>query len=297
MSDIMKFKDFLDEVTRRLPLFLTQYELNKIHVEEVCKNNGIICTSLVVSLRNENMSPSIYMDCFYELYRQGTSIENIINKIVYEYENARKEMSNSDIVLPNKDNVKDKIFMRLVNYERNKTQFEDCPLVPYHDLAITFRYLVKNDENGIASAIVRNKDLEEWDISNEQLYDIAKDNTRRLFPPELRRLDDMLREYDENIDIPEDSGLHILTNQQHINGATYMVYEDIIKEFAQNNNSDVYILPSSIHEVLLLPAKEDINKANLEEMVKEINEYVVSPLEYLSDTVYKYDLREFCVKI
>jgi len=293
----MKFKDFLDEVTRRLPLFLTQYELNKIHVEEVCKNNGIICTSLVVSLRNENMSPSIYMDCFYELYRQGTSIENIINKIVYEYENARKEMSNSDIVLPNKDNVKDKIFMRLVNYERNKTQFEDCPLVPYHDLAITFRYLVKNDENGIASAIVRNKDLEEWDISNEQLYDIAKDNTRRLFPPELRRLDDMLREYDENIDIPEDSGLHILTNQQHINGATYMVYEDIIKEFAQNNNSDVYILPSSIHEVLLLPAKEDINKANLEEMVKEINEYVVSPLEYLSDTVYKYDLREFCVKI
>jgi len=297
VSDIMKFKDFLDEVTRRLPLFLTQYELNKIHVEEVCKNNGIICTSLVVSLRNENMSPSIYMDCFYELYRQGTSIENIINKIVYEYENARKEMSNSDIVLPNKDNVKDKIFMRLVNYERNKTQFEDCPLVPYHDLAITFRYLVKNDENGIASAIVRNKDLEEWDISNEQLYDIAKDNTRRLFPPELRRLDDMLREYDENIDIPEDSGLHILTNQQHINGATYMVYEDIIKEFAQNNNSDVYILPSSIHEVLLLPAKEDINKANLEEMVKEINEYVVSPLEYLSDTVYKYDLREFCVKI
>lgn len=293
----MKFKEFLDEVTKRLPLFLTQYELNKIHVEEVCKNNGIICTSLVVSLRNENMSPSIYMDCFYELYRQGTSIENIINKIVYEYENARKEMSNSDIVLPNKDNVKDKIFMRLVNYERNKKQFEDCPLVPYHDLVITFRYLVKNDENGIASAIVRNKDLEEWDISNEQLYDIAKDNTRRLFPPELRRLDDMLREYDENIDIPEDSGLHILTNQQHINGATYMVYEDIIKEFAQNNNSDVYILPSSIHEVLLLPAKEDINKANLEEMVKEINEYVVSPLEYLSDTVYKYDLREFCVKI
>lgn len=293
----MKFKDFLDEVTRRLPSFLTQYELNKIHVEEVCKNNGIICTSLVVSLRNENMSPSIYMDCFYELYRQGTSIENIINKIVYEYENARKEMSSSDIVLPNKDNVKDKIFMRLVNYESNKKQFEDCPLVPYHDLAITFRYLVKNDENGIASAIVRNKDLVEWDISNEELYDIAKENTRRLFPPELRRLDDMLREYDENIDIPEDSGLHILTNQQHINGATYMVYEDIIKEFAQNNNSDVYILPSSIHEVLLLPYKEDINKSNLEEMVKEINEYVVSPLEYLSDTVYKYDLREFCVKI
>lgn len=293
----MKFKDFLDEVTKRLPLFLTQYELNKIHVEEVCKNNGIICTSLVVSLRNENMSPSIYMDCFYELYRQGTSIENIINKIVYEYENARKEMSNSDIVLPNKDNVKDKIFMRLVNYESNKKQFEDCPLVPYHDLAITFRYLVKNDKNGIASAIVRNKDLEEWDISNEELYDIAKDNTRRLFPPELRRLDDMLREYDENIDVPEDSGLHILTNQQHINGATYMVYEDIIKEFAQNNKSDVYILPSSIHEVLLLPYKEDINKSNLEEMVKEINEYVVSPLEYLSDTVYKYDLREFCVKI
>lgn len=293
----MKFKEFLDEVTKRLPSFLTQYELNKIHVEEVCKNNGIICTSLVVSLRNENMSPSIYMDCFYELYRQGTSIENIINKIVYEYENARKEMSSSDIVLPNKDNVKDKIFMRLVNYESNKKQFEDCPFVPYHDLAITFRYLVKNDENGIASAIVRNKDLVEWDISNEELYDIAKENTRRLFPPELRRLDDMLREYDENIDIPEDSGLHILTNKQHINGATYMVYEDIIKEFAQNNNSDVYILPSSIHEVLLLPYKEDINKSNLEEMVKEINEYVVSPLEYLSDTVYKYDLREFCVKI
>jgi len=91
--------------------------------------------------------------------------------------------------------------------------------------------------------------------------------------------------------------LYILSNKAGVNGATSMIFEDIIKAFAVEHSTDVYILPSSIHEVLLLPHEEGMDKKEMEEMVREINTYVVSQMEYLSDNVYKYDFKEFCVKI
>lgn len=297
MSDAIEFKAFIDEVVNELPDYLLRYDIDKIQVEDVCKNNGVVYTGIIISVKNENMSPNVYMNYYYELYKNGKSIEDITKDIVSEYEKAREEMLAEGIIAPNKDDYAKKVFLRLVNYEKNKEQLKDCPFIIYHDLAITIRYLVKQDKNGIASALITNRELKEWGISKEEIYRIAKENTLKLFPPVLKRLDIMLKEMNCTENVIDGTKLYILTNKAGVNGATSMIYEDIIKAFAVEHSTDVYILPSSIHEVLLLPHEEGMDKNEIEEMVREINTYVVSKMEYLSDNVYKYDFKELCVKI
>ena len=146
------------------------------------------------------------------------------------------------------------------------------------------------DKAGIASAQLRNEEMSRLNMTVEELYPIAKENTKRLFPPVLTRLDELLEEkYDENIGCLGDNNLYILTNNQGINGASYIIYEDIINNFATEHDTDFFILPSSIHEILLLPVEDSMDKEELVEMVKEVNNYVVSELDYLSDNVYFYD--------
>lgn len=296
MSNIKEFNEFVDEVARRLPSYLSEYEVDKICVEDVRKNNGVEYKSIVIILKNEKISPSIYMEYFYELYRNGVALKNVLEDIVKEYKNARKDFVKAHFYIPNKDGLKDKIFLRLVNYEKNKIALQESPYIMYHDLAITFRYLVKQDETGIASALIHKKNLEEWNCTVDELYEIAKENTKKLFPPVLKRLDEMFKEFDYEV-FTDSVKLYVLTNELGINGATSLIYDEFLSGFSNEHKADFYILPSSIHEVLFLPHEEGMNKETMEEMVKEINEYVVSPIEFLSDTVYVYDSKESCVKI
>jgi hypothetical protein len=101
------------------------------------------------------------------------------------------------------------------------------------------------------------------------------------------------REAEDCVDLP----LYILTNNRCINGAAYLAYDDVISDFAHQINSSLFILPSSIHELLLLPAPDDGDKGYLNEMVQDINKFVVSDFDYLSDCVYYYDIKNGCIRI
>ena len=295
----MEFNDFIKKVADSIPEYLLQYEIDKVHIDKVSKNNGIVCTGMSIVLKGESISPNIYLDYYYSLYSRGKPFEEILVLIRDEYREARKRLEQDNIMTTlSADEVKQNVFIKLINYEKNKDMLENCPYIPFLDLAVSFRYLVKHDDNGIASAIVRNTDMEKWGFSTEDLYNLAKENTRRLFPPSLGRLDFVLKNVVPDADdIPEDTGLYVLTNEQGINGAVYMIYKDIIAELANEKGSSLYILPSSIHEVLLLPVVPEHNKEDLAIMVKEINRYVVSEMDYLSDNVYFYDINDGTITI
>ena len=83
--------------------------------------------------------------------------------------------------------------------------------------------------------------------------------------------------------------MYVLTNQSHLNGASALLYKDILRDFAHSLEENFYILPSSIHEVILVPANGIMSKNSLELMVKDVNQKEVSPMERLSDHVYFYD--------
>ena len=174
------------------------------------------------------------------------------------------------------DQMQSRVFLRLVNYERNQETLANCPYIPFHDMAITFRYLVKMDEAGIASALID--------------YDSMEKNTIRLFPPFLMRLDEFLRtRFPQEHVYPEEPEVYILSNRQFIYGATMLLYKDVVASFAEQMGKSVYIVPSSVNELLLCLTDAKKEKEMLENTLREVNEFVVPDTEFLSDAVYFYD--------
>ncbi|MBE5944094.1 MAG: hypothetical protein E7258_04140 [Lachnospiraceae bacterium] len=292
----MDFNEFVGIVVELIPEYLLQYDVDDIRVEKVHKNNGIVCTGMAICLKGETISPNIYLEYYYNLYSEGKNIDDILGLIRDEYNQAKDRIDKEGYVDMTKEDLKDCVFLKIVNYERNKIVLEECPYISFQDLAITYRYLVKKDSDGIASAIIKNSDLKRWNIKAEDLYEIALENTKKFFPPVLKPLNIMLRELMGDINLSDDAELNVLTNTQGINGATNIIFDDILYNFAKKYDSDIYILPSSIHEVLLLPVSEKAKHKDLIEMVKEINQYVVGEMDYLSDNVYIYSLKEKCIK-
>ncbi len=285
----MEFKEFLNVVMDKLPDYLLQYDIEDIHINTVSKNNGRKFTGIAITVRDEQISPNIYMDYYYMLYSEKKDMNHILELITEEYRKARENIDDYDFRPVENMDIQNNIFLKLINFDKNREMLADCPYIKYEDLAITFRILVKSDDSGIASACISNREFHKLNMDIDSLYNIAKENTRKLFPPILQRLDQMMHdEFPDMFGLPSGMDLYVLTNNQGINGAVYMSYEDIICDFAKEHGS-FYILPSSIHEVILFPREQDEAREELSEMVMEINRYVVADTEYLSDSVYYYD--------
>lgn len=285
----MTFEEFCGEIADNISNYLPEHNIETIRIEKITKNNGVECTGIVILLAGESVAPNIYLDYYFMIYKQGRSLDDILTMISEEYLRAKATVDNSDFNV-DIDDIKDNAVLKLVNYERNKEKLAECPYIPYLDLAITFRFLVKLDDCGVASALITNKDLIKMGITKEELYQLAMDNTRRLFPEKLRCMDEFIPNMEQICPNEEDRNkLYVLTNESGINGATSMLYEGVIKNFSKEVNRSVFIMPSSIHEIILICCDE-VEKDRLKSLVKEVNKYIVSEIEYLSDNVYVYDL-------
>ncbi len=284
----MTFEQFCTEIVENIPNYLCEYNIENIRIDKVTKNNGVTCTGIIILLKGETVAPNIYLDYYYMTYKQGRSLDNVLTMISEEYNRAKSTMDKTDFNL-NVDELNDNAIIKLVNYERNKEKLERCPYFRYLDLAITFRFIVKLDDNSVATALISNKDIKRMNISKEQLYDIAMENTRRLFPEIIRCMDELICDIEQICPEEERNKLFVLTNSTGVNGATCLLYEDVIKNFAASKGKSLYILPSSIHEVIIMCC-DDVDKERLKCLIKEVNKFVVSEVDYLSDNVYFYDL-------
>ncbi len=287
----MDFTMFCETVRDRIAEYLLQYEIETIRIEHVRHNNGIEHTGLVITKQGESVSPTIYLEQYYNAMKKDIkTFEEILCLIAQEYNRICVRIEAQGEMEINMEQVEKNVFLRLINYEKNSGMLENCPYIPFHDMAITFRYLVKMDEEGIASALLDFDALKRSKLSVEELYCAAKDNTIRLFPPFVRRLDEFLQErYPQNIQYPEEPEIYILSNQQFIYGATMMIYKDVIAAIAEQTGKSMYIIPSSVNEVLLCFTETQTEREMLENTLQEVNEFVVSDMDYLSDAVYFYD--------
>lgn len=269
-----------------------------IRVFKVMKNNSLELDSLVVLKEGKNFAPNIYLNAYYESFIAGTSMSEVIDRICMIYEHCAIPIVQEDFEY-SLELMSPHIFFRLISLERNKKLLTEIPYVKFLDLAITFHCLVRSEAEGIGTIRITNDHIEQWGITCDELKELAYNNTNRLFPPIIRPMDEVIKEllYDDDTDNEifdyEDLDgdtypMYILTNEKGINGASSLVYKDVIRDFAQRINSDIYILPSSIHEIILIPKDELDEKERFEKMVIEINETQVPPEEVLSDQVYMY---------
>lgn len=271
----------------------------RVCVKEVVKNNGVAMQGLLIYSKDQNVTPTIYLEAFYERYLQGEAWELIVDKVLTIFKNGLpKETVNMDF-FNEFDKVKERIAYKLINAERNKELLSKIPHIRFLDLAICFYYAFAHKTLGNGSILVYNGQVETWKTNTVELLRLAQKNTRKLFGMELVPMEDLLTKLfqDEEADMSEDASydlsqdvwMQILTNRGRMFGAAGILYPGVLSKIADEARANLYILPSSVHEVILIAdtGEEDIQL--LKRMVREVNATQVLPEEVLSDSVYYFD--------
>ena len=279
-----------------------------VYVEHVRKNNNLVLSALHIYEENDKTVPIVYLQDYYEEYCRGRSFENIIQDIRLFYEEAYGNVPCNMLDYTDFNEVKQHVIYRIVSYPKNREILKDCPHIVMHDLAVTFRCFIFQDEEAIASSLIKNDHLKIWGVTDSELLFYANENTPKFFPPFVMKLEEFLENIGllDCIDSRDPLDIYIVSNSQKVNGASVILYEDILKDFGDWCKSDYFILPSSIHEVLFLPIVfpknlelygdkslkreyvHNMASETLTGMVKEINMTVVGEEEFLSDSVYYY---------
>jgi hypothetical protein len=262
----MDYNSFVEEIKTQVEKNMGGQYYAKVH--QVVKNNGIELQGLVIFEKGKKeISPTIYLEPFYRKYVEDFSLQVIVKDIIGIYNEIATEV---DIHMPDTDfdKAKESIVYRLTGYGKNKKLLDDIPHIRFLDLAITFHYLYSITSEGVRSFRITNSILEQWNASVKELYQIANENTQRLFPIVIRSIDEVVgeiiggKERESNKDSAlgsediifewlrtnenKQKNFLVLTNESGINGATSMIYSNVIATIANEWETDVFVLPSSI---------------------------------------------------
>lgn len=293
----MEYKEFVEYI--KMNAGYIAGEGGNITINHVIKNNGCEMDGLVIMEKGKDIAPTIYLDSFYELYTNGENIKNIIRQIEVIYEQNKNNVTFDVNILKHFDTIKDKIVYKVVNYRSNEKLLEQVPHKRILDLAVVFYCLLDNEYGRSATALIYNNNLKNWNVTIDDVYKAALKNTPDLLHSKISSMAALFEKCGVNVDGEEvdlkdyvPSDMYVLTNESKLNGAACILYENVLYDFAQKLGADLYILPSSVHEVILLPKLSMFEKDELVNMVKEVNTEGVDADEVLSDHVYEYNRTE-----
>lgn len=309
-KEMMKYDQFLSRIKALVKKRMGGGYL--VDINHVIKNNSIQLDGLIILKDGEKITPNIYLNGYFESYLEGDSIEDIVDKIVNSYEETMEEGEREALCIQYELNeMKSSIIYRLVNYNKNTNLLNEIPHLRFLDLAVTFHCLVKDNENGIGTIRITNKHINDWNITLEDITEMARINTPTLLPASIRSMNEVIKDIlnkemelqslenslDSENEIIEASDqmkqdamidMYVLSNTKGINGASCLLYPDVVKELSDKLNTDFYILPSSIHEIILVKNNDKIDKNVLHEMVIDVNYTQVAEDEILSNNIYFY---------
>ena len=276
------------------------------------KNNDTRLTGLTIRTEASNVAPTIYLERMFERYKAGNAaIPVIVSEILSVYESHKNTMSFDASLVTDFSACKERICYKLVNADRNRELLTEAPhIIVCDDLAVIFYILVSTDKEGTATITIRHNMFDLWGVSEEELFKIALDNTQRLFRGTVMSMASVLTELLSDRMDDEDSSeffdmfvsedmapLYVCSNTKKLNGAGVILYKGLLREFAERTGNDFYILPSSVHETILVPVSDQMELDCLKSMVREVNATQVAPEEILSDNVYIYhrDTDKICL--
>lgn len=284
-----EFVDFSKEFERRIEDRCEEGVSVKFH--NVTKNNGVILHGITI-LSGKNMAPTFYEESFYEIYKKEEDMEKTVDNFFYNY---FRECPVNDFDLDfftDYEKVKENICYKVINKNKNVDLLQKIPHISFLNLAICFYYSTENIGKSKGSILIYNEHMEMWKTNTQELYQYASVNTPKKMPAERVAIQDMIKDItdEEMIEcIPPEDNLYIMTNSERNYGAMTLFYPGVLEETSQFFNGSFYIIPSSIHELLIMRDSGLQDEEYLKEMVQCVNTTAVSEEEYLSNHPYYYD--------
>ena len=264
------------------------------------KNNSQKRIGIIIERPDVNIAPTIYLEDYFRKYQDGEAISEIILDILRVYDNVKCEKSWDPELVTSYEKLQSKIVFRIINTKQNEALLEKVPHVDFMDLSMVFYALFEASKDGSATMLIYYDNLEQWGISKFQLVMTAIQNSRMLLPPQLITMNEVIAgivgsEYGQKENLLErkrgeaQDTMYVLSNPIKSFGAACIAYPGMLKALGELFDADYYILPSSIHEVILVPDRCGLTFSQMTEMVVDVNRTQVAPEEILSDHAYFYD--------
>ena len=286
----MNYEEFIIEILKIVKMRLG--ENYDVMCKDIVKNNSCVFKSMYITDRYADghgmVTPAIYLEYWYERYQQGDKVDDIADKLLDIYYKSADRVKGFDVSSISGDNVEGSVFYRLVNYEANREQLENVPYIPFLDLAVTFHYCCSVEDRSVNSFRINDRLMNAWGLVIDDLFGYAENNMQEMFPDVLTTLDSVIQRFAGlDRELPDIPGkIYILTNTYGVNGAAALLYTTKLHMLAVKLDSDLYIIPSSVHELLIVPVQSGIDGDEIKKLVKEVNYSYVLKEERLSDNVY-----------
>jgi len=298
-KDKTGYLEFLDLIA---DCVTTAYH-GKITVERSTsnKNNGVKMTGLMLKKEGDSIAPNFYLEQQYFEWRSGKKeLYDIVSWLCYAYEEERNKNCNlAERIRMEWEALCPGVFLRLVNRKKNEELLKTVPYEEFMDLALIYYYLIELPDETTCTMILNKHHMELLGITQEELHRTAFENTKRLCPVKLSKMEDIVLRLGERMGIPEHElaqgvadnyfTMYVLSNRRGLFGAVSMIFSEVLENFAGQVEKSFYVLPSSIHEVILVPDNGGFSPERFAEIVCEVNKTHVEAIDFLSDSVYFFD--------
>lgn len=301
----MEFNEFSEKLREKIDDYVggeTVVKLQKVH-----KNNSVVLTGLCIVREDEQVVPNLYIDDYYREDLEEEDIECIARALLHSYISYGCEpgIDIDDYLIYEK--ARERFFFKLVNRGLNEDEIDEFVHKPYLDLEILVACRIDSKRGDMGSITVRRQHLKEWGVDEETVLNDAAKSFLNICPPLLISLNDYLRDMilsnekidtndcevmnqlDEMDNIEPVNRMYILSNTNICYGASMILSDEAVKKAFETIKSDFYIIPCSVHEVLIVSVNisEDVN--GLKEMIHQVNETELTQMDILSDNLYMYD--------
>ena len=296
MMDYEIFKEVVKEsFLSYMPKGYQDMEVRVTPVDKV--NRKLDGLSLLAQNENTMISPTLYINDMYEKYSKTGDLQATLREAAEAMDEAFRE---AEIPPLDISTAKDNIIFQLVNTMQNEDLLKKLPHRDFQDLSIIYRWVVGVEQQGLSSVVINNHVAESLGMGEEQLFRAAAENTRRILPPVVQSMNEVMRDMFVADGMPKELAdlmigeqepemtMWVISNERKVDGAASMLYEDKLHSLAERVGTDLYILPSSVHEVIAVSVEMG-EPEELARMVAEVNMDQVDLSERLSNQVYHYD--------
>lgn len=277
------YEQFVNEVTEAITVAAgTEYI---VIPRRERRNNSVVLDGIMLQKGNERVAPNVYLNQYYPKYCSGENAERIAEQILVLCKEKREEilglMEKLDF---SPEYIREHLYYRLVGRERNAELLQEIPHRGYLNLAVIYYWIVYEAGEQIGSIMMTRRQMERFGWTEEELMQMAQQNTPRLFPPLTKGMDEIVGDL---LAQQAELNMLVLSNEKGINGAACLLYPGVITMLEDAMKGSFYVLPSSIHELIVIP-DNGTSAVHLCEMVYCINRTQLPQEDVLSDTIYYY---------
>ncbi len=290
MMDFMEFKEQLGQDLRH-----DLQDQARVTESQVEKLQGQSYTAFAVTPTDGKMGMNLNVDQMFDRMQNGADYQTLLSQAVEQSKNFILHAPQFDVQnLTDYDQAKTHLFVEVVGAERNAALLDRVPHMQIEDMAMVYRVQIGGVGDGMASTLITNDLMNHMGVTKEQLHQDALRNAQEILPARMQKLSEVIAEMTgmppEELDgaVPP---LYVLSNEEKIKGAAALFYPDMMEQCTKEMGGDYFVLPSSVHEVLLLADTGEMKAEELKAMVSSINGEVVDPKDVLTDQVYHYDAK------